>query len=142
MTFMSTDTKVDPSGTYVLFDGVCNVCNYWVQFIIKRDPNAHFRFASLQSTEAQQLLEKHNQTATLDSIVLLQNGKVYTESTAILQITKKLTGLWKVMSAFRIVPKFLRDGVYRWFAKNRYRWFGQQESCMIPTPDVRQRFLS
>ena len=138
---MSTDNKADPFGTYVLFDGVCNVCNYWVQFIIKRDPKAYFHFASLQSTEAQTLLEKHNQTATLDSIVLLQNGKVYTESTAILQITKKLTGLWKLLSVFLFVPKFIRDAAYRWFAKNRYRWFGQQESCMIPTPEVRQRFL-
>jgi predicted DCC family thiol-disulfide oxidoreductase YuxK len=138
---MSTDTKIDISGTYVLFDGVCNVCNYWVQFIIKRDPNAQFRFASLQSEEAQLLLQAHEQKVTLDSIVLLQDGKVYTESTAILQIFKKLTGMWKLLSVFQIVPKFIRDSFYRWFAKNRYRWFGQQESCMIPTPEVRQRFL-
>ncbi|MXQ52964.1 thiol-disulfide oxidoreductase DCC family protein [Shimazuella alba] len=138
---MSTDTKIDTSGTYVLFDGVCNVCNYWVQFIIKRDPKAQFRFASLQSEEAQLLLQAHEQKVTLDSIVLLQDGKVYTESTAILQIFKKLTGMWKLLSVFQIVPKFIRDSLYRWFAKNRYRWFGQQESCMIPTPEVRQRFL-
>jgi predicted DCC family thiol-disulfide oxidoreductase YuxK len=138
---MSTDTKIDTSGTYVLFDGVCNVCNYWVQFIIKRDPKAQFRFASLQSEEAQLLLQAHEQKVTLDSIVLLQDGKVYTESTAILQIFKKLTGMWKLLSVFHIVPKFIRDSLYRWFAKNRYRWFGQQESCMIPTPEVRQRFL-
>jgi predicted DCC family thiol-disulfide oxidoreductase YuxK len=138
---MSTDTKIDTSGTYVLFDGVCNVCNYWVQFIIKRDPKAQFKFASLQSEEAQLLLQAHKQKVTLDSIVLLQDGKVYTESTAILQIFKKLTGMWKLLSVFHIIPKFIRDSFYRWFAKNRYRWFGQQESCMIPTPEVRQRFL-
>jgi predicted DCC family thiol-disulfide oxidoreductase YuxK len=141
MTMMSTEAKMNPSGTYVLFDGVCNVCNNWVQFIIKRDPSAKFRFASLQSDEAKILLQNYDQKVSLDSIVLLQDGKVYTESTAILQIFRKLAGLWPLLHVFRIVPSFIRDSFYRWFAKNRYRWFGQQESCMIPTPEVRQRFL-
>lgn len=138
---MSTDTKIDETGTYVLFDGVCNVCNNWVKFIIKRDPKGIFRFASLQSDEGQAILRAHDQKISLDSIVFVQNGKVYTESTAILQIFRKLTGMWKVLSVFRIIPKFIRDAFYHWFAKNRYRWFGQQESCMIPTPEIRQRFL-
>jgi predicted DCC family thiol-disulfide oxidoreductase YuxK len=138
---MSTDTKIDATGTYVLFDGVCNVCNNWVKFIIKRDPKGIFRFASLQSDEGQAVLRVHNQKVSLDSIVLVQNEKVYTESTAILQIFRKLTGMWKVLSVLQIVPKFIRDSFYHWFAKNRYRWFGQQESCMIPTPEIRQRFL-
>ncbi len=138
---MSTFNQIDPNGTYVLFDGVCNVCNGWVQFIIKRDPKAVFRFASLQSDEAQQLLKAHNEEATLDSIVLVDNGKVDTESTAILKILGKLPGAWKLLSVFRIVPMPLRDGFYRWFARNRYRWFGKQESCMLPTPEIRARFL-
>lgn len=138
---MSTNTKIDETGTYVLFDGVCNVCNNWVKFIIKRDPKGIFRFASLQSDEGQAILRAHDQKISLDSIVFVQNGKVYTESTAILQIFRKLTGMWKVLSVFRIIPKFIRDAFYHWFAKNRYRWFGQQESCMIPTPEIRQRFL-
>lgn len=138
---MSTDKQIDTSGTYVLFDGVCNVCSGWVQFIIKRDPQAIFRFASLQSDEASKLLEEYGQETTLDSIVLVDKGKVYTESTAILQILRRLPGTWRFSSVFLIVPKFIRDGFYRWFARNRYRWFGKQESCMLPTPEIRARFL-
>jgi predicted DCC family thiol-disulfide oxidoreductase YuxK len=138
---MSTIEQINTTGTYVLFDGVCNVCNGLVQFIIKRDPGALFQFASLQSDEAQQLLDVYQQPSSLDSIVLLHKGKVYTESTAILQICRKLTGLWKLLYALIVIPKPIRNGLYRWFARNRYRWFGQQESCMIPTPEIRQRFL-
>jgi predicted DCC family thiol-disulfide oxidoreductase YuxK len=130
--------KINPAGSYVLFDGVCN---HWVQFIIKRDPKAKFQFASLQSTEAKELLHVYGRQVTLDSIVLVQQGKVYTESTAILHILRQLRGLWKVAGIGLIVPAFIRDPFYRWFARNRYRWFGQRESCMLPTPEIRQRFL-
>jgi predicted DCC family thiol-disulfide oxidoreductase YuxK len=133
--------KIDPTGSYVLFDGVCNVCNHWVQFIIKRDPHAKFQFASLQSAEAGELLHAHGKQVTLDSIVLVQQEKVYTESTAILHILRQLRGIWKVAGVGLIIPEVIRNALYRWFARNRYRWFGQRESCMLPTPEIRLRFF-
>lgn len=128
------------SGT-VLFDGVCNFCNGWVRFIINRDPKKYFYFASLQSKVADELLAKHGMNTSLDSIVLLENDQYYSESTAVLRICKKLTGLWKLLYVFIIIPKPVRDFFYRWFAKNRYRFFGKSETCMLPTPEVRERFL-
>lgn len=125
----------------VLFDGVCNFCNGWVQFVIKRDPKKYFRFASLQSQVATSLLEKQHLHVSFDSIVLLTENKHYTESTAVLHICKELSGFWKWLYLFILIPKPLRDRVYRWFAKNRYRFFGKQESCMLPTPEIRNRFL-
>lgn len=135
--------SVNPSHRYaaVLFDGVCNFCNGWVRFIIERDPKQYFRFASLQSETASSLLRKHSIKVSLDSIVLLEGEKYYTESTAILRICKQLKGFWKGLYVLILVPKPIRDAVYRWFAKNRYRFFGRQESCMVPTPEIRERFL-
>lgn len=126
----------------VLFDGVCNFCNSSVQFIIRRDPDGHFHFAALQSEVALKLLADHGwHSHRLDSIVLLDSGRVYTESTAALRIARQLKG-WPKLTAFLIaVPRPLRDPVYRLVARYRYRWFGKRESCMLPTPDVRGRFL-
>lgn len=129
-----------PYGT-VLFDGVCNFCNGWVQFIIKRDPQGFFRFASLQSSVAKSLLEAYNLDVSIDSIVLLKGKHHYTESTAILHICKDLKGFWRFLYWLIIVPKPIRDRLYRWFARNRYRFFGKQESCIVPTSDIRERFL-
>ncbi len=125
----------------VLFDGVCNFCNGWVRFVIERDPKQFFRFASLQSEIAASLLKEHQLTVSLDSIVLLKGNKYYTESTAVLHICKELHGWWKWLYLLIVIPKPLRDWAYRWFAKNRYRFFGRQESCMLPTPEIRERFL-
>ncbi|WP_010269138.1 thiol-disulfide oxidoreductase DCC family protein [Paenibacillus senegalensis] len=125
----------------ILFDGVCNFCNSSVQFIIQRDRSGYFRFASLQSNEAQMLLSEQKKVPSLDSIVLLENGRMFTESTAVLRIARKLDGLWKAAALFLIVPKPLRDIVYRIVARNRYRWFGRQSACMIPTPEQSRRFL-
>ena len=126
----------------VLFDGVCNLCNGTVNFIIARDPNARFRFSSLQSAAARDVLENHRLESNLDTIVLVEHGQVYTRSTAALRIVKQLSGLWPLLGLFLVVPSVLRDAVYVFVAKNRYRWFGKSESCSVPTPELAARFLS
>ena len=126
----------------VLFDGVCNLCNATVQFIIRHDAQGRFKFAALQSTVATPLLKQQPQLVrSLESVILVENGKIYTESDAALHIVRHLSGVWGWYYFLIIVPRWLRDPVYRFIARNRYRWFGKQESCMIPTPELRSRFL-
>ena len=126
----------------ILFDGVCNFCNGAVNFAIKRDKKARLKFATLQSGIASQLLDKFKLSARdLNSFVLIENGKVYTRSTAALKVFRYLDGLWPLMYGFIIVPIFLRDAIYKLIAKNRYRLFGIRKECMIPTPEVRSRFF-
>lgn len=127
----------------VLFDGVCNLCNASVQFLIRRDPRGEkFQFASLQSAKAQEVLaQAHYPAGQLNTVLLVEGGKVYGRSTAALRLARKLPGLWPLLYGFIIVPPFIRDAVYNFIARNRYRWFGRQESCMIPTPELRNRFL-
>ncbi len=126
----------------ILFDGVCNFCNKTINFIIGQDKNKVFRFAPLQSEVAQRLLEKYDlPKANLDSFILIDNGKAYKSSTAGLKLYKKLPWYWKWTQIFWIVPRFLRDAVYNFIAKNRYKWFGKKEKCMVPTPELRDRFL-
>jgi predicted DCC family thiol-disulfide oxidoreductase YuxK len=113
-----------------------------VNFIIRQDKKKKFRFAALQSGTGQQLLEQyHLPTTRLDSFILIDKGSAYQRSTAGLRVYNKLPWYWKWLQAFWVVPKFLRDGVYDWIARNRYKWFGRKEQCMIPTADVRERFL-
>ena len=125
----------------VLFDGVCNFCNDSVNFIIRHDVGGKFKFAPLQSEIGQELTAKHGIDESVDSIVLIDDNQAFTHSTAALRIAKALGGLWSLAYAFIIVPAFIRDFFYRTFAKNRYRLFGKKEVCMIPTPEVRERFL-
>jgi predicted DCC family thiol-disulfide oxidoreductase YuxK len=126
----------------ILFDGICNLCNGAVQFVIRHDPGEIFLFASLQSEAGQQLLKQYNLPATdFGSFTLVQDNKVYTKSTGALKVAKQIKGAWSSLSVFIIVPKFIRDAVYTWIAKNRYRWFGKKDSCMIPTPELKGRFL-
>lgn len=126
----------------VLFDGVCNFCNHSIQFIIKRDKKSYFKFGALQSEEGKALLEQHGLSPEiLDTIVLIEHGKAYTYSTAPLRITRKLAWLWPLFYGFILIPSFIRDPIYRWISRNRYKWFGKQESCMMPTPEIRSRFL-
>ena len=126
----------------VLFDGVCNLCQWSVRFIIARDRRGAFRFAALQSHEGRALLAAHGATAALpDSIVLLEDGRAYTESTAVLRIARQLDGAWPLLYALVAVQRPLRDALYRIVARNRYRWFGRQQACMLPTPALRARFL-
>jgi predicted DCC family thiol-disulfide oxidoreductase YuxK len=127
----------------ILFDGVCNFCNASVNFIIERDPEGVFRFAPLQSPYGQETLRKfHLSTTDLDTMVLIEGDRPCTRSTAGLKIARRLSGLWPFLSVFLIVPRFLRDAVYSFIARNRYRWWGRQDACMVPTPEVRERFLS
>jgi predicted DCC family thiol-disulfide oxidoreductase YuxK len=125
----------------VLFDGECNFCDASVQFILKRDPQANFKFTSLQSDKGMELLKKYNVPIEIDSLVLIDEEQYFTQSTAALKIAKKLTGPWKLFYIAIIVPMPFRDFIYRWIAKNRYKWFGKKQQCMLPTPDQRKRFL-
>lgn len=125
----------------ILFDGVCNLCNSSVLFIIKRDKNATFLFAPLQSTTGLELMRKYNIPEEFNSFILIEKEKYYKKSTAALRVAKKLSGLWPVMYGFIIVPAFIRDAVYDFVGKNRYKWFGQRNECMMPTPELQSRFL-
>ncbi|MCP9752160.1 thiol-disulfide oxidoreductase DCC family protein [Ferruginibacter sp. HRS2-29] len=127
----------------ILFDGVCNLCNSSVQYVIRRDPDAFFHYSSLQSESGQQLLKQFKlPTNDFNSFVLVQDGKVYTRSTAALKVARQLKGFIKLVYGFIIVPAFIRDAVYNFIAKNRYKWFGERDHCMIPTPELKSRFLN
>lgn len=125
----------------ILFDGHCNLCNGAVQFIIKRDPKERFRFSSLSWEPAKKLIDDHPEFSEVDSILLYQNGKLYQKSTAALKIGGKLRGLWPVLQVFRIIPPFIRDPIYDFIARNRYKWFGKRETCMMPEKKVDHLFL-
>lgn len=126
----------------VLFDGVCNFCNSAVNFIIRRDHLNHFKFAPLQSELGLELRAKYQIDERVDSIILVEDDKAFMHSTAGLRIAKGLGGIYSWAYVFIIVPAFIRDFVYKTFAKNRYRLFGKRDVCMMPTPEVRMRFLS
>jgi predicted DCC family thiol-disulfide oxidoreductase YuxK len=126
----------------ILFDGVCNLCNGGVQFIIKKDSKAIFKFASLQSSTGQHLLQKFNLPLTdFNSFVYIKNGNYMLKSTAILHILKDLGNGWQLLYGFIIIPRFIRDGIYFLIEKNRYKLFGKRETCMVPTPEIKSRFL-
>jgi len=126
----------------VLFDGVCNVCNSSVNFIIKRDAGRYFLFAPLQSPAGRAWQEHLGLDAErLETTVLIEDGRAYQRSAAALRIARRLGGLWPLVYAFAVVPPFLRDFAYSWFARRRYRWFGRRDACMAPAQDVRDRFL-
>ncbi len=134
--------SVDALGPIILFDGVCNLCNNSVQFIINRDAKAKFKFASLQSQTGQELLKQFNQSGSeLISVMLIRNDRLYSKSNAALEIARQLSGAWPALYIFKIIPSFLRDWIYDWIASNRYRWFGKKDECMIPTPELKSRFL-
>lgn len=125
----------------VLFDGVCNFCNSSVQFIIKHDTSNSLKFASLQSSIGQELLNKYAIPKDVDSVIFIENNQAYTKSSAALKIANYFGGFWKLLQIFMIVPTFIRDFFYDIIAKNRYRWFGKKDSCMLPSPEIRNRFL-
>lgn len=126
----------------ILFDGVCNFCNGAINFILRQDKKGVFRFAPLQSEKGQQLLQRFNlPQQSFDSFILIDEGKVYKSSTAGLYLYNKLPWYWKWTQLFWIVPRFVRDAVYDTIARNRYRWFGKKDQCMVPTPEIKSRFL-
>src|SRR4029077_7027546 len=142
VTLVKSSMKTE--GPLLLFDGVCNLCNGFVTFVIDRDPAAVFRFASLQSEAGRAALQAHGRTVPSgdpETILLIEDGRVYEQSTAALRVARRLKGPCKLLYALRIVPRALRDAVDGWVARHRYRWFGRRDSCRVPTPALRARFL-
>ena len=126
----------------VLFDGVCNLCNGFVQFAVARDPEARFRFGALQSDAARRLVEGLRFPGPLpDSIVLVEDGHAYVKSTAALRIARRLRAPWPLAYGLIVVPRAWRDRLYDLVARRRYRWFGRRDTCMVPTPELRSRFI-
>ncbi len=137
------DIRDIPSGqSVILFDGVCNLCNGFVQFLIERDPKRRYRYASLQSETGQALMRSAGLPADeINTVVLMEEGTAYTHSDVALRVARHMGGLWPLATVLYIVPKFLRDAIYNWVARNRYRWFGKKEACMVPTPELKSLFL-
>ena len=137
--------SVDTEPTIILFDGVCNLCSRSVRFIITRDPNARFRFAPLQSDAARRICTERGipmpSAAEPDSIIVLADGRAIERSDAALAITARLRFPWPMLGVFRMIPRAVRDWLYRLVARNRYRWFGKADACMVPTPELRARFI-
>jgi predicted DCC family thiol-disulfide oxidoreductase YuxK len=125
----------------VLFDGVCNFCDGAVNFIIRHDQGKKFKFTPLQSEAGRKLTAEFAIDKDVDSIILIENGQAFTRSAATLRIARELGGIWSLAYAFIIVPAFIRDLVYKTFAKYRYRLFGKKDMCMMPSADVRERFI-
>jgi predicted DCC family thiol-disulfide oxidoreductase YuxK len=135
-------SKRNEQHAIVLFDGVCNFCNASVNFIIERDTRDHFRFAALQLDAGRQILKENGiEVGRLDTLLLYECGKIYSRSTAALRIARRLAGAWPLFYIFVMVPVPIRDFFYDLFAKNRYRFFGKRETCQIPTPARRAKFL-
>jgi predicted DCC family thiol-disulfide oxidoreductase YuxK len=131
-----------PDTPILLFDGVCNFCAWGVRFVVRRDPKGTFRFASLQSETAKQLLRSHGlDPEAMDSVVLIEGDHAWRESDAALRVCRRLTWPWPWLWPLRWLPRLVRDTAYRLIARNRYRWFGKSDSCMVPTPEMRARFL-
>ena len=127
----------------ILFDGVCNFCNSAVNFTIKRNNQANISFAPMQTEAGQKLLKEYDlPLGDMESFIFIDKGNAYKRSTAALRVCRYLRGLWPLCYGLIIVPKFIRDAVYNWIAKNRYKWFGVRQECMIPTPEVKARFLT
>ncbi|MEO0043283.1 MAG: hypothetical protein RL329_2731 [Bacteroidota bacterium] len=133
---------MENSYSIILFDGVCNMCDGAVQFVLKKDKKARFRFAALQSERGTALLKQFGlSTTNYNSFVLIESGRIYQKSTAALQVFKGLGGVWTLLYAFIVFPRPIRDYIYDWVARNRYRFFGKKDECMLPTPEIRARFL-
>ncbi len=126
----------------IVFDGVCILCNSFVQFILKKDRTKQFYFTTAQSDFVREKVDSHQlKVNPMDSVIYLKNGKTLTESSAVLGILSDLGGLWKLMSIFRLIPPFIRNAMYRFCARRRYRVFGMLETCMVPSLDWKNRFL-
>jgi predicted DCC family thiol-disulfide oxidoreductase YuxK len=133
---------VENENGIVLFDGVCNFCNSSVNTMIRLDKKKYFRFAPIQSALGEALMKKHGlDPAHFDSVILVDDNRAYTYSSAILNIARKLGGIYQLAYVFMLVPPFIRNALYKWIAAHRYAWFGKKDACMVPTPEVRSRFL-
>ncbi len=141
-TYMTDWRKIAENSPILLFDGVCNLCNDSVQFVIRNDPKQQLYFAALQSDIGQDMLGQAGiDPAALSSLVLYDKGRYYTHSSAALRTASYLRLPWNILTIFRVVPPFVRNAIYNWIARNRYRWFGKKDQCMMPTPELKARFL-
>ena len=132
----------DEKNGIILFDGVCNFCNSSVNTIIRWDKKKYFRFAPIQSETGQQLMTQYGlDPVKFDSVILVDHEKAYTYSSAILHIARRLGGIYSLAYVFILIPPFIRNAMYKWIAANRYAWFGKKEACMVPTPEIKSRFL-
>lgn len=126
----------------ILFDGVCNLCSHSIQFVIRHDKKNIYRFASLQSGFARSLLLKHELPPNdFETIVLIEDSRIFTRSTAALRIARRLNGAWPLLYILVLVPRFIRDAVYRYISAHRYKWFGKKESCWLPSPELESKFV-
>ena len=131
------------AASILLFDGYCSLCNGAVDFVLKRDPKKKLLFAAIQSPEGQRVLKHYGLPSTyLDTLVLVEKGKIYLGSTAALRVARKLRRGWPLLYPLIFIPKSIRDGIYQWIGRNRYAWFGRKETCRMPTPSEKKRFLS
>lgn len=136
------DKKSSPDYSIIIFDGVCNFCNSSVNFIISRDNKNAFKFAPMQSSTGQQMLATHNISSdNIDTFLLIKNGKAFIKSDAALSVAQELRKPWSYLTILRFIPKPIRDYFYSLIARNRYKWFGRREHCMIPTPELQNKFL-
>jgi predicted DCC family thiol-disulfide oxidoreductase YuxK len=131
------------SMSVLLFDGVCNLCNTSVKWVLLRDKKGEFKFAAIQSEAGQSLLKSFGlDNQPLESVILISGRQAYIKSDAAIKVASKLGGIWTIALVFRLVPRPVRDAIYDWVAKNRYRWFGKQEQCLLPQPEWKDRFLN
>ncbi|MFN7325463.1 MAG: thiol-disulfide oxidoreductase DCC family protein [Chitinophagales bacterium] len=131
------------SMSVLLFDGVCNLCNTSVKWVLLRDKKGEFKFAAIQSEAGQSLLKSFGlENQPLESVILISGRQAYIKSDAAIKVASKLGGIWTIALVFRLVPRPVRDAIYNWVAKNRYRWFGKQEQCLLPQPEWKDRFLN
>ena len=134
--------KAQQQQAVLLYDGLCCLCNRTVHFLLRIDHRSVLHFAALQSTSAKSLLEQVDHSSPLpDGVVLIHNGKIYTESDAALKTLQLIGGIWKLVAMLRYIPNFIRNPIYRIVARNRYRWFGKFESCPLPKPEWKNRFI-
>ena len=133
---------LDNENGIILFDGVCNFCHSSVNTIIRFDKKKYFRFAPIQSEIGQMLMTKHKlDPVKFDSVILIENNRAYTYSSAVLNIARKLGGIYQLAYVFILIPPFIRNALYKWVASKRYKWWGKKDACMVPTADMRSRFI-
>jgi predicted DCC family thiol-disulfide oxidoreductase YuxK len=135
-------TALPQGNPLILYDGVCNLCNAWVRFVVRHDPAGTFRLAAQQSSVGQAVIERYlSGSQQLSSVILFTGGTIYTESAAVLEICARLAPPWSWIAFFRVIPRRLRDTCYRFIVRHRYQWFGRTEACQVPPANIRSRFL-
>jgi len=139
---ISHDLKcISEDNAIIFYDGICNLCDGFVNFVIRKDPDCKIKFCALQDSRAVLMKEELKLDESMDTVIGLHHGKVYTHSDVLFLVAKELGGFWNILLPLQFLPRGFRNFIYRWVARNRYRWFGKQESCILPTSDIEGRFL-